>query len=515
MDTTRDYLRHIIDSSLDMIITVDPNRKITEFNKAAQKCFGYSLEEVVGKPVDMLYLTPAEGGQVNLETVTKGKFTGEVSNRRKDGSIMFCYLSASPILDEDGNTLGVMGISRDITEQKKADEALKKAKEEADEANRAKSEFIATMSHEIRTPMNAIIGMTNLTLETTLAHEQRENLEMVRHSSNSLLSLINDILDLSKIEAGKLALEKVDFDLGAVVESLVTVMSAQAQQKGLVLHCHISPKVSTRLKGDPGRLRQIIMNLLANAIKFTEKGEIVMSVDYYTGEHAQTAQQNAIALYFSVKDTGIGIPEEKKERIFESFVQADSSTTRKYGGTGLGLSISRHLVNLMGGAIWVESAAGMGSIFHFTALFAPGSTGKSRKAKELSEAPSPALPLAILLVEDNEVNRKLALHLLSKRGHKVKVAHNGQKAVEMLSRENFDLVLMDVHMPEMDGYAATRLIRDPSSLVLNHTIPIIAMTANAMKGDREICLEAGMNDYVSKPLDRREFLRTVEKTRVP
>jgi signal transduction histidine kinase/ActR/RegA family two-component response regulator len=379
---------------------------------------------------------------------------------------------------------------------------LRQAKETAEAATRAKGEFLANMSHEIRTPLNGVLGMLEVAGQTGLTKEQAEILGVAGYSAKLLLGLLNDILDFSKIEAGKLVLSSEEFRLSQVFEEVEQMFSARAREKNVRLSCRISSDIPEWVVGDPARLKQVLVNLVGNAVKFTEKGEIKVLADLQSDAGA------AIALKICVADTGIGISPEHQQTIFTAFHQADASYTRKFGGTGLGLAISSHLVSLMGGEIWVESAAGAGSKFYFTIQLKLASPASASPELAVSDSNSPLPPLRILLAEDNVINQTLAVRLLESHGHEVIVAQNGKEALELLEQSSFDLVLMDVQMPEMDGYRATSAIRSMEENTLSH-IPVIAMTAHAMKGDRERCIDAGMDGYISKPINSATLLHTI------
>lgn len=635
----RDLLRTLMDQLPDLIYVKDQDAKFITVNRAAQKMLGAeSIEDVVGKSkFDFLDREHAERHDEDdryvLET-GKPLIDREESLFDPSGKERWLLTNKVPLHDDSGKVIGLVGIDRDNTQRKQAVEALRRAKETADAANRAKSDFLANMSHEIRTPMNAIIGMTELLLDTEVKDNQREYLDMIRESGESLLTIINDILDFSKIEANKLELDKVEFNPRENLEDTMRSLALRAHDKGVEAAIRIAPDLPSRLYGDLGRLKQVVINLVGNAIKFTREGEVVLDV----GILEKT--DKSVLLQLVVSDTGIGIPMEKQKAIFRAFEQVDTSTTRSYGGTGLGLAISSRLAKLMGGQIRVESERDRGSKFYFTARFdlveqsketpvahadevidarvlivddnatnrrilidiltnwgmiptecetaeeafkllrlanAEGSpfhivlsdvnmpehdgfelAAWIRDYAELSNTPvvmltsamrprqlderqrlninshllkpvkqselfdaivtslggtvvaksqppatgenaNAAGQLKILLAEDNVVNQRLALGVLGKHNHQVTVVENGRDAFEAVAGQFFDVVLMDVQMPEMDGFEATRKIREAEQ-GSERRIPIIAMTAHAMKGDRERCLEAGMDDYIAKPI---------------
>lgn len=432
----------------------------------------------------------------------------EEPQHQSDGRQVTLLTSKVPLRDANGEIFGLLGIFTDITDRKRMEEELLQAKDQAESANRAKSEFLANMSHEIRTPMNGIIGMTDLLLDSELTPDQRECLDLARGSAQSLLALLNDILDFSKIEAGRLILENVPFKLHETLHGIVEALRFQAMRKGLAVELHCAPEVPLTIVGDAGRLNQILLNLIGNAIKFTAEG----SIDVFVGLHDETTANDAARhLHFAVSDTGIGIPTDKLELIFDSFAQADGSITRRFGGTGLGLSIAKELTTLMGGRIWAESALHQGSTFHFTIELVEVCVLDEQPPRPATSPaqPSTSKKAKVLLAEDNYVNQRLAVRILEKAGHQVSVAANGTDVLMLLEKESFDIILMDIQMPQLDGLEATRLIRTANLQGIDPRIPIIALTAHAMSGDRERFLTAGMNGYLAKPLEANRLLDLV------
>jgi PAS domain S-box-containing protein len=492
----------------------------------------FSLEELVSR----IHLEDRDRILEEMRKSIHGKspFNSEYRIIRPDGSVRYVHDQGEISFDEHGTPSRVFGTTQDITDRKLMEAQLLKAKEAAEIANRAKGDFLANMSHEIRTPMNAALGMLELLLETDLTDEQREYLQLGYVSAESLLSIIDDVLDFSKIEQNKLELEQINFDLKNLISHIINLLSGKAGSNGLRLTFHIEESLPSTFIGDPVRLKQVLFNLLGNAIKFTKEGEVALSVGLCSSSDrdygsSHSGFRDELTLLFKVRDTGIGIPPEKLSRIFDSFTQADASITRNYGGTGLGLAISLQLVELMGGRIWVESEAGKGSTFYFTVRVKRGKNAEDygQESSFLEESLARRLEakaqdgnetfsgesLDILLAEDHPINQKLIASLLGKKGHNLTLVTNGKDALDVLSRRDFDAVLMDIQMPVMDGLEATRRIRDPSSCVRRHDIPIIALTARALKEDREKCIEAGMNDYISKPLKKEKLFNVLEDIR--
>jgi signal transduction histidine kinase/ActR/RegA family two-component response regulator len=431
------------------------------------------------------------------EATDKGASQYELRVLGESGEWRYCDARAVLTSDPEGAPV-IVASSRDITERKHLERELLTTRDAALEAARLKSEFMANISHEIRTPLNAIVGMTGLLRETTLSDDQREMLESVRTSSDALLSLVNDVLDFSKLSAGKLQFENIDFDLHEAVEAALEMFSPAARLKEIELAVHIDAGIPSTLNGDPGRLRQVLHNLIGNAVKFTERGSVCVNV------HLAHEDESGVGLGFEVRDTGIGILPQALSRLFEPFSQADASVTRKYGGSGLGLAIAANLVSRMGGTIGVTSEPGAGSTFLFTVKLkraaAPACITVPRTPLAQEHADAPARKLRVLVAEDNIINQKVALRQLARLGYHADGVANGYEALQAIDRVPYDLILMDCQMPEMDGYQATAEIRQAERCAPGRRVVIIAMTANAMEGDREKCLAAGMDDYLAKPI---------------
>ncbi|MES0446582.1 MAG: response regulator [Desulfobacterales bacterium] len=501
------YAQNIIDSSLDMIVSTDNERRIVEFNRAAEKTFGYRKEEILGKDVNLLYANIEEWKKLREKGLKTEKFAGEITNRRKDGSTFPSLLSVAFMRDKTGEAIGAVGVSRDITEIKETQEQLASAKKQAEAADRAKSEFLASMSHEIRTPMTAVIGMSDLLWETPLSFEQKRFLDAIRSSGENLLQLINDILDLSKVEAGQIELEKTPFDLIGLVSGICETQAFHSRKKDLELVWWIAPGIETRLLGDQVRLGQILTNLIGNAIKFTEKGELFVEVKRHevtgqaTAEDADSGRKlekdGTVELLFSVTDTGIGIPPDKREFIFDRFTQADSSTTRKYGGTGLGLTISRRLTELMEGRIWVESKVGQGSTFYFTARFEVQSDKKYVQTPEAD-----ITNVKTLIIDDNAKNRMVLSEMVSRWGALVTEKEDGKQGLAEMRLANdagdpYSLVLLDSQMPGLDGFQVAESIKEDP--VLSGSV-IMMLTSGDRKFAKERAKELGITDYLLKPI---------------
>ena len=501
------YTRSLIESNIDALMTTDPSGIITDVNKQMEALTGCTRDELIGAPFKS-YFTDPERAEAGIKLVlSQKKVTDyELTACARDGKQTVVSYNATTFYDRGRTLQGVFAAARDVTERKRVEAELREAKANAESASRTKSDFLASMSHEIRTPMNAIMGIADLLAKTALSPEQDKYVQIFRRAGDNLLNLINDILDLSKVEASQLELERTGFSVKDHLEKVTEMVAGRAREKGLALVCEIAPNVPADLVGDPTRLRQVLINLLGNAIKFTESGEVALRVAPDAGSSVPTA------LRFTVSDTGIGIPSEKLGQVFEPFTQANSSTTRRFGGSGLGLTISKRLVELMGGRIWAESTVGKGSVFAFAVPFeswaaadrptaAPAGTGFN--------APLPAL--RILLAEDSPDNCTITVAYLQDTPYRVEIAENGTIACEKFTAGQYDLVLMDRQMPVMDGLTATRTIRAWEQANDRPPTPIIALTASALKGDREMCLAAGCTAYLSKPIKQEVLLQAIKE----
>ena len=501
------YTRSLIESNIDAIMTTDPSGIITDINKQMEALTGCTRDELIGAPFKSHFTDPERAEAAIKRVLSEQKVTDyELTARARDGKETVVSYNATTFYDRDRTLQGVFAAARDVTERKRVEAELQQAKAAAESASRTKSDFLASMSHEIRTPMNAIIGIADLLAKTALSPEQDKYVQIFRRAGDNLLHLVNDILDLSKVEAEQLELERTGFSLRDLLEKVKEMVADRAEEKGLALVCEVAPDVPPERIGDPTRLRQVLLNLLGNAIKFTESGEVTLRV----APDADAAVPGA--LRFAVSDTGIGIAAEKLGAVFERFTQADSSTTRKYGGSGLGLTISKRLVELMGGRIWVESAVGKGSVFSFAVPLEIPTEPALRAALPVGTRPDRQLPaLQILLVEDSPDNRTITVAFLQDTPYRVETAENGAIACELFIAGHYDLVLMDRQMPVMDGLTATRAIRAWEQANQRAPTPIIALTAAALKGDREKCIAAGCTAYLTKPIKREVLLQAIRE----
>jgi two-component system sensor histidine kinase/response regulator len=501
--------RQVLETSFDAFVGMGSSGRIIDWNPEAEKIFGWGRTEMVGK-VLVESIIPARYREKYEEEVQEllGVGPGSSLNKRfelvavrRDEREIPVEITISSMRHNESHHFAAF--VRDLSERKRFEQDLRKAKEAAEAANRSKSDFLANMSHEIRTPMNGIIGMTDLTLETEITQEQREFLGMVKSSADALLVLINDILDFSKIEAGKLDFEAIDFLLRDTLDDAIKVLALRAQEKVQELACHVLPEVPDGLIGDPTRIRQVIVNLVGNAIKFTAEGEVVIEV------HAQEELEGRAMLHFAVRDTGVGIPLEKQQSVFEAFTQADNSMTRKYGGTGLGLAISSRLVEMMGGRLWLESVVGFGSTFHFTVPF--------EMQKHTSRKYEPAgleslRDLSVLIVDDNATNRRILQEMVLAWEMKPSLTEGGREALTLLERANtrgvpFALILLDAQMPAMDGFSVAEQIRKDANLAKS---VVIMLTSAGMRGDAAKCRDLGISAYLTKPIKRSDLLRVIK-----
>jgi len=523
-DDICDRYRSMIDAISEGIVFHDTDGGIVLTNRSAQRILGLSEAQLLGgEPMPPGWGTIHEDGSVfspddhpAMVSLKTGRAYNNVRMgvRRADGGVRWISVNSRPVAWNEEESRGAAVASfTDITERMEMERELRAAKELAENASRTKSEFLANMSHEIRTPLNGIMGITDMVLDLNPEPEIRKPLEMIRKSADSLLNLVNDILDFSKIEADRLHLNAVDFDLHETLDGIVRLFSLDTRKKALLLNVDIHPDIPRRLRGDPDRLGQILKNLVGNAIKFTERGAVTIQVQNDPeGADPAPAGPTPYTLRFSVADTGIGIPDDLRADLFESFTRFEGP--RNLEGAGLGLAISKRLTEMMGGAIGVDSVRGRGSTFWFTALFEPATdpsdpTETKADHEAVAEAPQPAY--RILVAEDNPLNQQFIIYFLEKAGHDVVCVADGQEVLAALTESRFDLILMDIHMPKMDGIEATRRIRNAAGDGFDPDIPIIALTAYAMKGDKERFLSAGMDHYAPKPVDMGSLLPAIQE----
>jgi PAS domain S-box-containing protein len=501
------YSLSLIEASLDPLVTISPEGKITDMNQATVKITGITREKLRGTDFFDYFTEPQKAREVYQEVFANGTVVDSpLTLRHKNGKLTDVLFNGSVYKDDRGNVLGVVIVARDVTDQKRiatelteamvfaelATEIAEEAKSKAEDAVKAKQQFLSNMSHEIRTPMNAIIGFTKVVLKTDLSEKQKEYLTAIKLSGDALIVLINDILDLAKVDAGKMSFEKIPFKMSLSISAMLQVFDAKIQEKNLKLIKKYDEKIPEVLVGDPVRLHQIILNLVSNAVKFTTQGEIRVTVDLLN------ESEDNVNIEFAVTDTGIGIAESKLENIFENFQQATSGTSRLYGGTGLGLAIVKQLVEGQGGSINVKSKPNLGSTFSFILSFQK-TNAEAEAETALAELDKEIKNIRILVVEDIPLNQLLMKTLLDDFGFKCDIAGNGRIAIEKLQQELYDLILMDLQMPEMNGFETTEFIRKQ----MNLEIPIIALTADVTTVDLQKCKAVGMNDYIAKPVDER------------
>jgi two-component system sensor histidine kinase/response regulator len=491
-----------VEQAEEAILTVDLDRQVTSWNLGARRLFGPSAEAMLGRPVARIFDgEDADADQLASRLIaTRPPERLEFALTRVDAAGVVVAAAASQLQDEAGRHTGYIVVARDVTTIKAAEQALQHAKEAAEAANRAKAEFLATMSHEIRTPMNGVLGMNELLLASDLTAEQRECATLVQSSAQALLQVINDILDFSKIEAGRIELETLAFDVRATIGQALKPLALRAHEKGLELVCSVHPDVPAHVVGDPGRLRQVLVNLVGNAVKFTERGEVVVRVD------RQVLEGNEVVLHIVVRDTGVGVPAAKRELIFDAFTQADSSTTRRFGGTGLGLAITKRLVQLMHGRIWLESDEGPGSAFHFTARFAvaaaPGPGAR---------APRPLDGLRVLVVDDNATSRRILGEMLAAWGLRPQVVDGGPAALAALGWATVAgavpaLVITDHEMPDVDGIALAGRMKADVALA---EIPIVMLSSSSVPQDQARARQVGVRGFLAKPVTQSELLNAI------
>ena len=507
LEQNRKLSRAVEQSSASIIIT--NSKGVIEYvNKKFCDTTLFNFDEVLGKQARILKpgREPVKENKDLIDTIFSGKdWSGEYLNRRKNGGKFWEYASISSIEDTNGKITHFIAIAEDITERKKIEKELISAKEKAEEVSKAKSQFLENMSHEFRTPLNGVIGMTQLLSLTGLSQEQKDYIEMIKYSSEILLNLINDILDYSMIESGILKMKLKSFNVKELVRKTSHILNFEAKKKDLTLDVNFKDDFLYNVKGDPQRINQILMHLIENSIKFTEKGKVVIDI------YEENRINNKVFINLSVTDTGIGIPQDKIDSLFESFTQLDASSTKTYKGLGLGLSIVKRLLDMIGGKISIESKVGQGSTFTckipFELDYEYESKGETLKEKESTAEEK---SYNILVVEDDFINQKLFNDLLIKKGYKVSTVDDGNKIFPLIEKTNFDLIIMDIQLFGMDGMEATRVLREKEKKKGGH-IPVIGMTAFAMQGDREKCLEIGMDDYLPKPFDKDDFYNIIEK----